>query len=83
MVGWGWPESFNSAWIDISKYKEFLFHAAHEVLQPLEVTKNGLRNWMFSEASYLVPPGLLHDRLEMPLFAGLKSACGCSLAIPV
>ncbi len=69
---WDLPEPFNPTFIDIPKYKELLFRAAHEVLQPLGVTKNVLRNWMFSEASYLLPPGLLHDRIEIPLFANLK-----------
>ena len=72
VCAWDLAEPFNATFIDIPKYKELLFRAVHEVLQPLEVTKNVLRNWMFSEASYLLPPGLLHDRLEMPLFAGLK-----------
>jgi DNA polymerase-2 len=72
VCAWDLAEPFNPTFIDIPKYKELLFRAVHEVLQPLEVTKNVLRNWMFSEASYLLPPGLLHDRLEMPLFAGLK-----------
>ncbi|HEY3477190.1 MAG TPA: hypothetical protein VGK56_21420, partial [Anaerolineales bacterium] len=58
--------------LDTAKYQELLFRAAHEVLQPLGVTEPVLRTWMFSEASYLLPPGLLHHRLEMPLFAGLK-----------
>jgi len=69
---WDLPEPFNHALIDIPKYKELLFRAVHEVLQPLGVTKSVLRNWMFTQASYLVPPGLLHSRLEMPLFANLK-----------
>jgi DNA polymerase elongation subunit (family B) len=70
---WDTPQPFNSASIDRVKYKELLFRAVYEVLQPLGVTENVLRNWLFSEASYLVPPGLLHDRLEMPLFANLKN----------
>ncbi|MGZ9222869.1 MAG: DNA polymerase domain-containing protein [Anaerolineales bacterium] len=69
---WDLPEPFNPALIDTARYKELLFRAVHEVLQPLGVTKKVLRNWMFSQASYLLPPGLLHSRLEMPLFANLK-----------
>jgi len=69
---WDLPEPFNPTWIDTAKYKELLFRAVHEVLQPLGVTKTVLKNWMFSEASYLLPPGLLHNRIEMPLFANLK-----------
>jgi hypothetical protein len=71
---WAWdlPNPLNSTLIDIAKYKELLFRAIHEVLQPLGVPENVLRNWMFSRASYLLPPGLLHHRLEMPLFADLS-----------
>jgi DNA polymerase I len=69
---WDVPEPFNPTWIDTAKYKELLFRAVHEVLQPLGITESVLRNWMFSRASYLLPPGLLHHRLEMPLFADLK-----------
>jgi DNA polymerase elongation subunit (family B) len=69
---WDLPELFNPSLIDTVKYKELLFRAVYEVLEPLGVTETVLRNWMFSEASYLLPPGLLHHRLEMPLFADLK-----------
>jgi len=72
VCAWDLPEPFNPALIDIARYKELLFRAVYEVLQPLGVTENVLRNWMFSQASYLLPPGLLHHRLEMPLFANLK-----------
>jgi DNA polymerase II len=69
---WDLPEPFNPTWIDTARYKELLFRAVHEVLQSLGVTESVLRNWMFSEASYLLPPGLLHTSQEMPLFANLK-----------
>jgi hypothetical protein len=69
---WNLPDSFNSTFISILKYTELLFRAVHEVLQPLVVIEDVLKNWIFSEASYLLPPGFLHYRLEMPLFAGLK-----------
>ena len=69
---WDLPQPFNLTYIDIPKYKELLFRAVHEVLQPLGVNKAVLRNWIFSDASYLVPPGVLHDRLEIPLFVNLK-----------
>jgi DNA polymerase-2 len=72
VCAWDLPEPLNPTFIDIPKYKELLFRAVYEVLQPLGVTRNVLRNWMFSGASYLMPPGLLHDRLEVPLFANLK-----------
>ena len=68
----GLPDPFHPGGIDIAKYKELLFRAVYEVLQPLGVGEGILRNWMFRRASYLLPPGLLHPRLEMPLFADLK-----------
>jgi DNA polymerase-2 len=69
---WDLPGPFNPALVDTTKYKELLFRAVYEVLQPMGVSKNVLRNWMFSQASYLLSPGLLHSRSEIPLFAGLK-----------
>lgn len=71
---WAWdlPEAFKPALVDTVRYKELLFRAFYEILQPLGVTESVLKNWMFSEASYLFPPGLLHPRLDMPLFAPLK-----------
>jgi DNA polymerase elongation subunit (family B) len=72
VCAWGLSEPINPALVDIPRYKELLFRAIHEVLQPLGVTESVLRNWIFSRASYLLSPGLLHKRLEMPLFANLK-----------
>lgn len=69
---WDLPDLFDPASIDIARYQKLLFRAAHEVLQPFGVVEDVLKNWMFSRASYLLPPGVLHNRLEMPLFAELK-----------
>lgn len=73
---WDLPDTFDLTLIDIPRYKELLFRAVHEVLQPLGVAEEILRNWMFCEASYLLPPGLLipslSNRLDLPLFANLK-----------
>jgi DNA polymerase elongation subunit (family B) len=71
---WSLPDPFDPAWLDIPKYKELLFSAVYEILQPIGVSKHVLRNWMFSKANYLVPPAVLHHRLELPLFATLKNA---------
>ena len=60
------------AWVETSKYKELLFRAAHEVLQPMGVKSSVLRNWMFSNGSYLLAPGFLHPRIEFPIFANLE-----------
>ena len=68
----GLPEPFNTSWIDTAKYKELIFRAVYEVLQPIGVTESVLRNWLFAKASYLLIPGSLHHKLEMPLFANLN-----------
>jgi DNA polymerase-2 len=72
VCAWDLSEPFTPALIDIPKYKELLFRAVHEVLQPLGIPAGVLRNWVFSGGSYLVPPGVLHNRLDLPLFANLK-----------
>jgi DNA polymerase-2 len=71
---WAWdlPEPPKPALVDPAKYKEFLFRAVYEVVQPLGVTENVLKNWIFCQANYLLPPGLLHNRLELPLFANIE-----------
>ncbi|HXG24670.1 MAG TPA: DNA polymerase domain-containing protein, partial [Chthonomonadales bacterium] len=69
---WDMPGPFDPALIDATRYGELLFRAVHEVLEPLGVSGSVLRNWMFSRASYLLPPGWLHHRLELPLFANLQ-----------
>jgi DNA polymerase-2 len=68
----GLPDPVNTNWIDTAKYKELVFRAVYEVLQPMGVTQDVLRNWLFAKASYLLTPGLLHHNLEMPLFASLN-----------
>jgi DNA polymerase-2 len=69
---WDLPGLVPPSHVDTVRYKELLFRAAHETLQPLGVSVSILRNWIFSRASYLLPSGFLHNRLEMPLFANLK-----------
>jgi hypothetical protein len=65
-------EPLNPNSIEIARYKELLCRAVHEVLQPLRVTKDVLNMWRVSRASYVLPPGLLAQRLDLHLFAGLK-----------
>jgi DNA polymerase elongation subunit (family B) len=62
--------------IDVPRYRELLLRAVHEMLQPLGVTENILKQWIFSEAGYIAPPGRLGStdttKLELPLFNDLK-----------
>ena len=72
VCAWDLSGIISPSLIDNSKYRELLFRAIHEVLQPMGVTKDVLKNWVFFNTSYLIPPGFLHNRLEMPIFANLK-----------
>ena len=69
---WDLPQALPASFVDIMRYKELLLRAIYEVLQLLGVTEDVLRNWMFGGVSYLVPPGFVHTRVEMPLFANIK-----------
>ena len=70
---WDLPDAFDPALIDVPRYKELLFRAVHEVLQPMGIPEHVLRNWMFSEAGYVPLPSLLKypDLTQniLPLFA--------------
>lgn len=74
---WDLPDRPDPASVEPSRYKELLFRAAWEVLQPLGITEKLLHDWLFTRAGY-VSPGALPlprqaDRLDLPLFAPLQS----------
>ena len=73
---WDLPDEFNPALIDVSRYKELLFRAVHEVLQPMGIPENVLLGWLFGETSYMLPTGWLDptqfQKSELPLFANLS-----------
>ena len=69
---WDLPDKFNPALIDVPRYKELLFRAVHEVLQPMGIPENVLRDWLFSEASYVKVDSTQLQKSELPLFANLK-----------
>ena len=70
---WDLVNKFNPSLIDVPRYRYLLFRAAHEVLQPIGIPENVLRDWMFSEASYILPVGWPYptqlQKSELPLFA--------------
>ena len=47
----------NPAALDIAYYNELLLRAAGTVLGPLGIEETTLHHWLFSRASYSVPPG--------------------------
>ena len=74
---WDLPDVFNPALLDVSRYEELLFRPVHEVLQPVGIPVNVLRDWMLSKASYIIPAGWLdsiqHQKSQLPLFINLNT----------
>ena len=54
VLAWDLPEEFNPALIDVPRYRELLFRAVHEVLQPIGITENALRDWLLNRAAYSI-----------------------------
>ena len=69
---WDLPNKFNPALIDVPRYKELIFRAVHEVLQPMGIPENVLRDWLFSEASYVKVDSAQLQKSELPLFVNLQ-----------
>jgi DNA polymerase I len=46
VCAWDLNELLPPTWVDTAKYKELLFRAVYEVLEPLGVTERVLRNWL-------------------------------------
>ncbi len=73
---WDLPVPPDPISIDVCRYKELLFRAVYEVLQPMGISEATLRNWLFCQAGYITPPGQLNSlntiKQELPLFAELK-----------
>jgi len=59
VYAWDLPDRPDPGMIDVDRYAELLFRAAHSVLAPLDVKEQTLRWWMFSNAGYQAPPGFL------------------------
>jgi DNA polymerase-2 len=71
---WDLADGLDPRLIDASRYRELVLRAVHEVLQPLGVTEDLLRVWLFSRAGYIASPGRLNSsqdltKMDLPLFA--------------
>ncbi len=76
---WDLAEELDPRIVDVPRYRELVLRAVHEVLQPLGVTEDVLRGWLFSRAGYLASPGLIDSArdlksVHLPLFATSSSA---------
>jgi DNA polymerase-2 len=63
--------------IDVHKYRELVFRAVFEILQPLGITERVLRGWILSNASYVRPEELTRPSQQwakqaVPIFADLQ-----------
>jgi DNA polymerase elongation subunit (family B) len=76
VYAWGLPSAPDPRTVDVPRYQELVLRAVHEIIQPLGVTEQILKNWLFSKASYVLPPGQFDPadltKLELPLFSKLK-----------
>ena len=73
---WDLPIPLDPRTVDVSQYRKLVLRAAQEVLQPLGVTEELLKAWLFSPASY-APPGLVKSPEALsnagyPLFASAR-----------
>jgi hypothetical protein len=53
--------------VDIERYSELLLRAATTLLEPFGVSEQLLSQWLFSNASYNAPPGVLPSRARAAL----------------
>ena len=73
---WDLPNELDPRGIDVIQYRELVFRAVYEVLQPLGITERVLKDWIFHKAGYVMPENLINSpqklaRQEVPLFADL------------
>ena len=71
---WDLPHQFNPVLIDVPRYKELLFRAFHEVLQPIGMNESVLRDWMLNRAEHeIIDIFQEENRLEpLPMDAALR-----------
>ncbi|MFN2185861.1 MAG: DNA polymerase domain-containing protein, partial [Anaerolineae bacterium] len=75
---WDLAEELDPRIVDVPRYRELVLRAVHEVLQPLGVTEDALRAWLFSGAGYLTPAALLAAEkdlrgVHLPLFTSTEA----------
>ena len=76
---WDLAEELDPRIVDVPRYRELVLRAVYEVLQPLGVTEDMLRAWLFSRAGYLASPGFIDSgtnlsSIHLPLFARSSTA---------
>ena len=64
---WNLPGHPDPDSVDIERYSELLLRAATTLLEPFGVSEQLLSQWLFSNASYNAPPGVLPSRARAAL----------------
>ncbi|MBU0512967.1 MAG: hypothetical protein KJ638_14870, partial [Chloroflexi bacterium] len=77
VYAWDLPIPPKAESVDKDRYTELYLRAAHTVLQPLGVEEQTLRWWLFSNAGYGAPPGILPVKSvqDCPLIYGNPNLC--------
>jgi len=72
VYAWDLPQALDPKAVDINRYAELYLRAAHTILGPFGVSEQVLRWWLFSNAGYGTPPGVLGTNPNGPLFSPRK-----------
>jgi DNA polymerase-2 len=67
VYAWNLPEPPDPASVDVERYSELLLRAATTLLEPFGFREQLLREWLFSNAAYGAPPGMLSPRARTAL----------------
>jgi DNA polymerase-2 len=67
VYAWNLPQAPDPASVDIARYSELLLRAATAILEPFGVSEQLLAQWLFSNAAYHAPPGVLPGKARPAL----------------
>ncbi len=68
---WDLPQAPDPASLDAARYSELLLRAAGTMLEPFGISEDLLRQWLFSNAAYAAPPGVMPGKqAALPLLKG-------------
>ena len=76
VFAWDSPAELDPRQVDVPRYKELFLRAMSEVVQPLGVTENLLKEWLFHRERQITTEDVRNlsagqARMELPLFDGL------------
>jgi DNA polymerase II len=74
VFAWNRPDPPDPACLDLAYYSQLFLRAAGTILQPFGVDETTLQQWLFANAAYGAPPGVLPPLINrrLPLLASRK-----------